>query len=97
MQYSKYKNKYLSAKYNKYNKQIGDGNIIIHIAGSQGSGKSTLGNKLNDKYKDEIIVFDLDDLNMEYEKVKDKFNNYQQYLNNIIKTNNSKIYHIYIY
>ena len=42
--YIKYKKKYLKLK--NANNQIGGGNLIIHISGYQGSGKTTLGNKL---------------------------------------------------
>jgi len=41
-------------------------NIIIHIAGTQGSGKSTIGNKLLQEYPNEIYVCDLDDLHGEF-------------------------------
>jgi adenylate kinase family enzyme len=34
---------------------------IIHICGFSGSGKTTLGNELKSKYKDKIIVQDLDE------------------------------------
>jgi uridine kinase len=36
--------------------------IIIHISGATGSGKTTLGNKLKEKYKNKIVVKDLDEL-----------------------------------
>ncbi len=85
-----YKNKY--KKYNKkyINFQKGGSNIIIHIAGSQGSGKTTLGRKLQEKYGDQIIVLDLDDLNDDYQKNKDNFSNYQLYLDHVIAINNKK-------
>ena len=36
--------------------------IIIHISGATGSGKTTLGNKLKEKYKNKIVLKDLDEL-----------------------------------
>ena len=36
--------------------------IIIHISGATGSGKTTLGNKLKEKYKNKIVVKNLDEL-----------------------------------
>ena len=51
--YIKYKTKYLEFKNIKLNTQIGGGgNLIIHISGSQGAGKTTLGNKIKEKYND---------------------------------------------
>lgn len=44
---------------------------IIHINGVSGAGKTTLGNKLKDKFKNKIIVVDLDDLFSQY--VEEKF------------------------
>ena len=41
-------------------------NLIIHICGSSGSGKTTLGNKLKEKFGNNIIVKDLDELLDEY-------------------------------
>jgi adenylate kinase family enzyme len=87
--YNKYKVKYLNSKNNC--QSGGNGKLIIHITGSQGSGKSTLGNKLKDKYGNKIHIYDLDDLHNEYSKISSKFNdNYQEYINQTIKTNISK-------
>lgn len=49
------------------NKQIG-GNpqMIIHISGPSGAGKTTLGNKLKDKLGDKIVVKDIDDLRHDF-------------------------------
>jgi len=60
-------------------------NIIIHIAGAQGSGKTTMGNKLLKKYKNKIYVKDLDELHAE-----NKSNDYQQFINEFIKLHNDK-------
>ena len=43
-------------------------NIIIHICGPSGSGKTTLGTKLKDKFKNKIVVKDIDDLRVEFIK-----------------------------
>ncbi len=67
--YIKYKTKYLELK-----NQIGENymiggsrnNLIIHICGQSGSGKTTLGNKLKEKFGNNIIVKDLDELLDEY-------------------------------
>jgi len=42
--------------------------LIIHISGPSGSGKTTLGNKLKEKFNDNIIVKDIDDLRGEFIK-----------------------------
>ena len=79
--YIKYKTKYLELKNIKINTQIGGGgNLIIHISGPQGAGKTTLGNKLKEKYNDMIYVKDLDDLYDEFTR-QDKINNYQEFIN----------------
>jgi hypothetical protein len=66
------------------NNQIGGGNLIIHISGPQGAGKTTLGNKIKDKYGDHIYLKDLDDLYAEFSNQK-KINDYQLFINNFIK------------
>ena len=65
--------------------------MIIHISGAPGSGKTTLGKKLQkhfQKYKSKIIVKDLDNIFMRYEKSRatQKWNNkkYQEYLNKLL-------------
>lgn len=40
--------------------------MIIHISGASGSGKTTLGNKIKAKFKNKIVVKDLDELLDEY-------------------------------
>jgi adenylate kinase family enzyme len=91
--YFKYKTKYLELK-NKTNKMhnlIGGSKkpLIIHISGTQGSGKSTLGNKLIKKYKSKINVFDLDNLLADYNQTN-KDITYQSYLDEIIKKYKNK-------
>ena len=39
---------------------------IFHISGNQGSGKTTLGNKLKNKLKNEVIIKDFDELYGEF-------------------------------
>lgn len=80
----------------KYIKIIlgGEKNIIIHVSGSPGSGKTTIGNKLKKHFGDEIMVKDLDDLFTEFMKDNhDEFNpeSYQEYIYDFIKNNNDKI------
>jgi deoxyadenosine/deoxycytidine kinase len=40
----------------------------IHIAGPSGAGKTTIGNKLKDKFKNKIVVKDIDDLRSDFIK-----------------------------
>lgn len=87
--YIKYKTKYLELKNTNLNNQIGGGNLIIHISGPQGAGKTTLGNKIKDKYGDNIYLKDLDDLYDEFIKQK-KINDYQEFINIFIIENSDK-------
>jgi len=87
--YIKYKKKYLELKNINLNNQIGGGNLIIHISGPQGAGKTTLGNKIKEKYDDTIHLKDLDDLYDEFTKQK-KINDYQEFINIFIKENSDK-------
>ena len=91
--YLKYKTKYLELKNNyMYNMEGGSPDLIIHISGPSGAGKTTLGNKLKTKYNDKIIVKDIDDLRSEF--MKEHYGNkewdvidkdaYQQYIDNFI-------------
>ena len=59
--YIKYKTKYLELKDIDVNNQYGGSkdNIIIHISGFPGSGKTTLGEKIKKIFKN-IIVYDTD-------------------------------------
>ena len=92
--YTKYKTKYLNLKlHNGKNKKEPPKNIIVHISGSPGSGKTTLGNKIKKHYGNNIVVKDLDDLFKEYiAKTQQKFNpkKYQKYIDNFIENNNKK-------
>jgi len=68
--------------------------IIIHVSGSPGSGKTTLGNKLKTKYGNKIVVKDLDDLFKEFMNAsKSPFDpkKYQIFIDNFIKTIKTKI------
>ena len=38
--------------------------MIIHISGSSGSGKTTIGNKIKKMFGNKVAVFDVDDLHM---------------------------------
>jgi pantothenate kinase-related protein Tda10 len=71
--YIKYKTKYLELKNINMNNQNGGGkdNLIVHISGSQGAGKTTLGNKIKTKYNDTIYLKDLDDLYDEFNHQKE--------------------------
>ncbi len=67
--------------------------IIIHISGSPGSGKTTIGNKLKQHFKAKVVVKDLDDLFSEYmEAYTTKFNpiKYQKFIDNFIENNRKK-------
>lgn len=98
--YIEYKTKYIQLKM-LYNAEQRGGrmNIIIHISGVSGAGKTTLGNKLKDKLGSKIVVKDLDDLRDEF--VKNTYNvnkswtleenKYQQYINDFIKSQNKPI------
>lgn len=61
----------------------------FHIAGSQGSGKTTLGKMLIDEFSDKIYVFDLDNLSDEFNK-QDEIKEYQEYLDKFIEDHNDK-------
>jgi adenylylsulfate kinase-like enzyme len=66
--YIKYKTKYLKLKNIDINNQIGGGkNIIIHISGFPGSGKTTLGEKIQKIFKN-TIVYDTDGFIQKKEK-----------------------------
>lgn len=41
-------------------------NLIIHISGPSGAGKTTIGNILKEKFKNKIIVKDIDELRSEF-------------------------------
>jgi adenylate kinase family enzyme len=65
--------------------------MIIHICGAPGSGKTTLGKKLNEIKKRNVIVFDLDEVFDEFMS-NHRFNSsaYQKFLNNLIKKHTQK-------
>ena len=88
--YFKYKTKYLELSNNNII-QLGGKNrkLIIHICGSQGSGKTTLGNKLKDNFGDLIHLKDLDNLYSEFTN-QNEISNFQEFINNYISNNNDK-------
>ena len=49
-----------------YSSPLSVRNLIIHISGPQGAGKTTLGNKIKDKYDDRVYLKNLDDLYDEF-------------------------------
>jgi hypothetical protein len=63
--------------------------VIIHISGASGSGKTTLGNKLKQKFKNEIVVKDIDDLKRDFIKKFDIIQ-YQLYIDNFVKKHSLK-------
>lgn len=76
--YLKYKNKYVKLKNNNLNINLNPyqtagskNNLVIHISGPSGAGKTTLGIKLKKEFGDSIVVKDIDDLR--YEFIKSKF------------------------
>ena len=81
--YIKYRTKYLNLQNDdimvggkpKNNKKLLMDKIVIHISGPSGAGKTTLGNKLQKKFGNKIVVVDIDDLRTEF--VKDRYGGYQ--------------------
>lgn len=61
---------------------------IFHISGNQGSGKTTLGNKLKNKIKNKAIIKDFDELYSEFRNTKKR--SYQKYINDFIKSHRNK-------
>lgn len=77
--YIKYKTKYIWLQKELNRIQKGGSLLIIHICGSSGAGKSTIGDKLKQHFGQKIIVKDLDDLRGEY--VDKKYGGYQNIWN----------------
>jgi len=87
--------RYFKNKKNKTRKMGGGKNIIIHIAGTQGSGKSTIGNKLLEEYHDKIHVCDLDDLHGVFlsqpqPQPQPQSKTYQKYIDKYIRSHSDK-------
>jgi hypothetical protein len=64
-------------------------NIVIHISGCQGSGKTTIGSILQNKYREKINVKDLDDLQNDFHQ-QNNTSNYQEFINLFIEKHNDK-------
>ena len=62
--------------------------IIIHISGNQGSGKTTLGNKLKAILGNKVIIKDFDKLYDEFKNTKKR--SYQKYIYDFIKSHRNK-------
>ena len=62
--------------------------IIIHISGNQGSGKTTLGNKLKAILGNKVIIKDFDELYGEFKNTKKR--SYQKYIYDFIKSHRNK-------
>lgn len=61
---------------------------IFHISGNQGSGKTTLGNKLKKILKNKVIIKDFDELYSEFNNTKKR--SYQKYIYDFIKSHRNK-------
>ena len=86
------KQSYKNIKSYNTKKNIHKQQTIIHISGTTGSGKTTLGNKLKETFGSKIIVKDLDHIFNEY-VTKNKIENlkiitYEKYLSDYIKQQN---------
>ena len=67
VKYLKYKQKNLELESRVVNQLGGNtNNLIIHVSGPSGVGKTTLGNKLKNEFGGNIIVKDFDDLRQEF-------------------------------
>ena len=61
---------------------------IFHISGNQGSGKTTLGNKLKAILGNKVIIKDFNELHGEFKSTKKR--SYQKYINDFIKSHRNK-------
>jgi adenylate kinase family enzyme len=89
--YMDYKINYIMLK-NMQNGGETQNKMIIHISGASGSGKTTLGEKIKERFHDQIVVKDIDSLRSEFIKefygekkwtIIDK-DEYQKYINEYI-------------
>ena len=65
--------------------------MIIHICGPIASGKSTIAKNIKNKYKNKIVVKDLDDLFNKFIKShKFTIKSYQKYINDFINKHSNK-------
>lgn len=72
--------------------QMGSGesnNLIIHVTGAQGSGKTTLGSNLKSEFGSKIHVIDLDDLHGEFNS-QSVITDYQNYIDKYILDHSDK-------
>ena len=101
--YLKYKQKYINLKSNDIILQGGGKKIVIHISGPSGAGKTTLGNKLQEKFGNKIVVKDLDNLRDEHiNKTYDTSKGwsvdevkYQKFIDDYISKQNKPIIFVY--
>jgi hypothetical protein len=86
---SKYKNKYKKYKTKYLNlRRLDDQNVVVHIAGPQGSGKTTMAKLLKTRFTDNIYVTDLDDLRNSY--TANEQQTYQFFIDEYIKSHSDK-------
>lgn len=99
--YKKYKYKYNELTQNNGNHEEvairtfegdhnGNNHVVVHVAGAQGAGKTTMGHMLSSHYGTIIYVKDLDDLRAEYYHhirtniINENANGYQQYIDDYV-------------
>jgi ABC-type oligopeptide transport system ATPase subunit len=76
-------------KYIKYKTKYLEKCLVVHISGTSGAGKTTLGNRLKDKYGELIYVKDMDDLHADFYQ-QNKIKDYQKYIDKFIKDHNDR-------
>jgi 2-phosphoglycerate kinase len=93
--YIKYKTKYLGLINTVGGRK---NNLVIHISGPSGAGKTTLGNKFKKKFGTNIVVKDIDDLQTEFMKkesiktIKQRnINKYQEWIDEYVSKQNKPL------